>query len=144
MFLSLFFFSLFRVHSRHLEVPRLGAESELQSPAYATASAKPDLSCVCDRYHNSGQHGIPGPRVRPGIEPASSWILVRFISTEPRQELLSCFVLIPLLLFNFWFSYTSLQIPCIMSHCVNKWNCLDSVNKYPKNSLLLEFQYSQL
>ena len=24
---------------------------------------------------------------RPGIEPASSWILVRFISAEPRQEL---------------------------------------------------------
>ena len=28
-------------------------------------------------------------RVRTGIEPASSWILVRFVSTEPRQELLS-------------------------------------------------------
>ena len=25
---------------------------------------------------------------RPGIEPASSWMLVRFVSTEPRQELL--------------------------------------------------------
>ena len=25
----------------------------------------------------------------PGIEPASSWMLVRFISTEPRWELLS-------------------------------------------------------
>ena len=26
-------------------------------------------------------------RMRPGIEPASSWMLVRFVSAEPRQEL---------------------------------------------------------
>ena len=26
--------------------------------------------------------------MRPGIEPASSWILVRFVSTEPRRALL--------------------------------------------------------
>ena len=26
-------------------------------------------------------------RARPGIEPVSSWILVRFVSTEPRREL---------------------------------------------------------
>ena len=26
--------------------------------------------------------------MRPGIKPASSWILVKFISTEPQQELL--------------------------------------------------------
>ena len=29
--------------------------------------------------------------VRPGIEPTSSWILVRFLSAEPWQELLVCF-----------------------------------------------------
>ena len=27
---------------------------------------------------------------KPGIEPATSWFLVRFISTTPRQELSSC------------------------------------------------------
>ena len=27
-------------------------------------------------------------RVKPGIKPASSWILVRFITAEPQQELL--------------------------------------------------------
>ena len=32
-------------------------------------------------------------RVRPGIEPVSSWILVRFVSTEPRQELLPYLIL---------------------------------------------------
>ena len=42
---QLFFFSLSFVflgpHPRHMEVPRLGVESELQLPAYATATAMP-------------------------------------------------------------------------------------------------------
>ena len=34
--------------------------------------------------------------LRPGIKPASSWILVRFVSTEPRWELLILhYILIP-------------------------------------------------
>ena len=37
----------------HMEVPRLGVELELQLLAYATATATPDLSCVCDLYHRS-------------------------------------------------------------------------------------------
>ena len=32
----------------HVEVPRLGVESELQLLAYATATAMQDLSCICD------------------------------------------------------------------------------------------------
>ena len=35
-------------HLRHMEVPRLGLESELQLPACTTATAIPDLSCICD------------------------------------------------------------------------------------------------
>ena len=31
-----------------MEVPRLGAESELQLLAYTTATATLDLSCICD------------------------------------------------------------------------------------------------
>ena len=34
-----------------MEVPRLGTESELE--AYATATAIPDLSHVCDLHHSS-------------------------------------------------------------------------------------------
>ena len=36
-----------------MEVPRLGAESELQLPAYTRATAMPDLSRICDPYHSS-------------------------------------------------------------------------------------------
>ena len=36
-----------------MEVPRLGVELDLQTPAYATATATQDLSCVCDLHHSS-------------------------------------------------------------------------------------------
>ena len=38
-----------------MEVPRLGVESELQLPAYTTATAKPDPSCICSLHHSSWQ-----------------------------------------------------------------------------------------
>ena len=71
----------------YMEVPKLGVESELQLLAYTTATATWDPSSICDPYHRSWQCRIPDP-LRPGIEPTSSWILVRFISTEPHWELL--------------------------------------------------------
>ena len=44
-----------------MEVPRLGVELELQLPAYTTATALPDLSCICDLHHSSWQHQILNP-----------------------------------------------------------------------------------
>ena len=81
---SFFFFFLFLgPHLRHVEVPRLGVESELQLPASAKATASQDPSHVCDLQHSSQQLQIPDP----GIKPASSWILVGFVSAAPQQEL---------------------------------------------------------
>ena len=37
---------------RHMEVPRLGVESELQLPAYTTATATQGLSFVCELRHS--------------------------------------------------------------------------------------------
>ena len=58
-------FSYFSVflgpHPRHVEIPRLGVESELQLPAYTTATAPWDLSCVCDLHHSSLQRQILNP-----------------------------------------------------------------------------------
>ena len=50
-----------------MEVPRLGVQSELQLPAYTTATAKWDLSHICDLYHSSLQHCILNPWASPGI-----------------------------------------------------------------------------
>ena len=58
-FLSFFFF--LGLLLQHMEVPRLGVESELQLPAYATATAMPNLSHVYDLHHSSGQHQILNP-----------------------------------------------------------------------------------
>ena len=41
-----------------MEVLRLGVESELQLPAYTTATATGDPSCACYLYHSSLQRWI--------------------------------------------------------------------------------------
>ena len=46
-------FSFLGSHPRHLEVPRLRVVWELQLPAYATATATTDPSCVCNLHHSS-------------------------------------------------------------------------------------------
>ena len=49
-------------HLQHMEDPRLGVESELQLPAYTTATAtateRQDPSHVCNAHHSSQQHKI--------------------------------------------------------------------------------------
>ena len=59
MFCSLF--SLFR--AAHLAYGSSWAEDELelQLPAYATATATPDLGHVCNLHHSSQQHWILNP-----------------------------------------------------------------------------------
>ena len=44
-----------------MEVSRLGVELELQLPAYATATEKWDLSCICNLHHSSQQSRILNP-----------------------------------------------------------------------------------
>ena len=59
---SFFSFCLFLgLHPWHMEVPRLGVQSELQLLAYARATAMPYLSLVCDLQHSSQQHWILNP-----------------------------------------------------------------------------------
>ena len=52
----LFCFSFLGPHLSHMEVSRLGVQSELQLLAYATATS--DLSQVCDPHHRSRQRWI--------------------------------------------------------------------------------------
>ena len=73
-----------------MEVCRLGVKSELQPPAYATATATGDPSHICDLHRSSWQHRHQTPitvKDQPGIQPTSSWILVGFITIEPQQDL---------------------------------------------------------
>ena len=71
-----------------MDVPRLGVKSELQLPAYTTATATPDLSLVCDLPCSSWQGRIlnllSGAKDRTCIFMETSW----FASAEPQWELL--------------------------------------------------------
>ena len=82
-----FFFSFFLgPHLQHMEVPRLGVESELVAAgrhhSHSNARSEPHLQ--------------PTPQLtathwaRPGIKPATSWFLVGCGSAAPWQELLLC------------------------------------------------------
>ena len=64
-----------------MEVPRLGAESELQLLAYttaATAIAWPHLSCICDLHCSSWQLQILNPlseaRDQTHVLMGTSWV----------------------------------------------------------------------
>ena len=86
-------FLLFFFFLSYTEVPGPGVQSELQLLATATARATQDLSCICNVYHNSWQRWILNPWARTGVEPATSWMLIRFASAEPQWELLVLFFL---------------------------------------------------
>ena len=55
------FVLLFRPIPVAYEVPGLGVEVELQLLAYTTATALPDLSCICDLHHTLWQRQILNP-----------------------------------------------------------------------------------
>ena len=80
LFIYLFIFVLGGLHPQHMEVPKLGVESELQLLAYTTATAMQDPSQVCDLQHSSRQCQILDPLSEARDEPMSSWILVGFIN----------------------------------------------------------------
>ena len=92
-FFFFFFFGFLGLHPWHIEVSRLGVELELQLPIYTTATAMPDLRHVVTYTIADGNTRSLTHWARPGIEPVSSWILVRFVFAEPQQELLVFFLL---------------------------------------------------
>ena len=71
-----------------MEVPRLGVKSELQLPAFTTATAtriRAKSATYTTAHDNAGSLT---QRARPGMEPANSWFLVGFVSAAPQRQLL--------------------------------------------------------
>ena len=60
-FKSFFFFFLIGPLLQHMDVPKLGVKLELQLRAFATATAMPDPSHICDLHCSSEQHQILNP-----------------------------------------------------------------------------------
>ena len=73
------FIVFFELRWRHMEVPRLGVELELQLLAYTTATEMCDPSRICNLHHSSWQYQILNPlsgaRDRTCILMATSWVL---------------------------------------------------------------------
>ena len=57
----LFYFCFLGLHPWHMEISRLRVQSEVQLPAYATATATQDPNRICDLHNSSGQHQILNP-----------------------------------------------------------------------------------
>ena len=85
--MSVFFLVFLGLYLRHMKIPRLRVESELLLWAYATATAMPDPSYICELHYAHGNPGSLTCRAGPGIEPASSWIPAGFVTSELQQEL---------------------------------------------------------
>ena len=67
-----------------MEVPRRGVESELQLPAYVTATATWDPSRLCNLHHGSQQCQILNPLSK---DRDRTCVLVSVITAEPQWEL---------------------------------------------------------
>ena len=90
-----FFFCFLGLHPWHMEIPRLGVESELQLPVCTTATAISDPSRICDLHHSAQQCQILNPlskaRVRTRVLTDTSW--VRFRCASAGSPFNHCFLM---------------------------------------------------
>ena len=85
IFIYLFIYLFFCLLGSHLwpvEIPGLGVELKLQRLAYATATAIPGLSWVCDPYYSSGHCPILIPLSEAKDQTRILMDLVRFVTTQ--------------------------------------------------------------
>ena len=89
---SLFFFFFRGPHPQHMEVPWQGVKSELQLPAYTTATASWDLSCIFNLHHSS-RWRILNP-LREARDQTHVLMDNRFVPIEPQWELHDHFLIL--------------------------------------------------
>ena len=105
---------------QHMEVPRLGVESHLQMPAYSNMSVTYTIA--------HGHAGSLTHWTRPGIETASSWILVGFVTTEPQQDPTApaVFIIVPVTRNEIPPNHQPPYPPCSYSSPSRPWDLLSS------------------
>ena len=112
-----FFFCSLGPYTQHMELPRLGVKSELQLPAYATATATWDLSCVHKLHYSSQQLWILNPlsKARDQIYNVMvpSWICFCCAMTGTPRIFFN-------LIFILYLGVVDLQC-CVTFKCTAKW-----------------------
>ena len=83
------FFAFLGPHPQDMEVPRLGVQTELQPPAYTTATLDPSSVCNLTTAHSNARSLTHW--VRPGAEPEFSSMLGS-VTVKPWWELLNFFI----------------------------------------------------
>ena len=83
---TFFSFLVPHLHPRHMEIPRLGDELELQLPTYTAIAMWIWAALAAYTTAHDSTRSLTHWE-RPGIEPSSSWILIRFVSTAPQLDL---------------------------------------------------------
>ena len=89
-----FFFVVFFLwlQLRHMEVPRVGVEFQLQLQAYTTGTSTPDLSGVCNLHCSSWQCWILSPLSKArDPKPHTHGHYVRFLTHRARMGTLISF-----------------------------------------------------
>ena len=81
------FLSFFGQHPWHMEVPKLGVEMELHLPPTPQPQQRRIWAASVTYTMAHGNTGSLTHWARPGVEPTSLWILVRFVTAEPWWEL---------------------------------------------------------
>ena len=81
------FFLFQEPHPQHVDVPRLGSSWSCSSQPTPQPQQLGVWAMSVVYTAACGSAGFLTYRARPGIEPPSSWILVRFVTPEPRREL---------------------------------------------------------
>ena len=87
IYIYLFIYLFLGPHLQHMEVPRLGVQLELQLPAYP--KPQQGWNWVRSAIYNTAHCNARSLThwAGPGVELESSWILVGWVSAEPRREL---------------------------------------------------------
>ena len=93
-FFFFFFWSFLGPCLWYMEVPRLGS-SWTCSCQPTPQSQQYQIHAMSETYTTAHSNARSSTHwTRPGIEPASSWLPARFVSAEPRWELLNVYFLI--------------------------------------------------
>ena len=73
------FYSILGPHLWHMEVARLGVQSELQLPVYTTVIATQDLNCIWDLRHSPQQCWVLNP-----LSEARYWTCILMVASQIR------------------------------------------------------------